>query len=46
MKHLSEVYASLPPEERTEALLMDENRLVSLVPVVLEGISLSKYQRL
>jgi hypothetical protein len=46
MKHLSEIHAGLPPEERTEPLLMDENRLASAVPVVLEGISLPKYQRL
>ena len=46
MKGISDVYLTMSPKERNAPVLFEENRLDETVPAVLEGITLSKYQRL
>jgi hypothetical protein len=46
LKHLADYYLAMPLEERNAPILFDKNRLDETVPAVLEGITVSKYQRL
>jgi len=46
MKLISDVYLAMPPNERNAPVLFEKNRLDETVPVVLDGITVSKYQRL
>ncbi|MGQ0605022.1 MAG: hypothetical protein ACT4QE_25360 [Anaerolineales bacterium] len=46
MKLISDVYLAMSPKERNRPILFEKNRLDETVPVVLDGITVSKYQRL
>ena len=46
LKRISDVYLATPPKERNAPILFEENRLDETVPIVLEGITVPKYQRL
>ena len=46
LKRITAVYLATPPKERNAPILFEENRLDETVPVVLEGITVPKYQRL
>jgi hypothetical protein len=43
---ISQAYSALPPEERNQPFLFEENRLDETVAAVLEGVSVPKYQRI
>ena len=46
LKRITDVYLDMPPQERNTPILFEENRLDETVPIVLEGITVPKYQRL
>ena len=46
LKRIIDAYLAMPPRERNAPILFEENRLDETVPIVLEGITVPKYQRL
>jgi hypothetical protein len=46
MQAISAVYLAMSPNERNAPVLLGENRLDETVPAVLDGIAVTKYQRL
>jgi len=46
LKHIRDVYLAMSPQERNAPILFEENRLDETVSIVLEGITVPKYQRL
>ena len=46
LKRISDFYLATQPNERNAPVLFEENRLDETVPIVLEGITVPKYQRL
>ena len=45
IKRISDYYLAMSPKERNLPVLFEKNRLAEIVPVVLEGIAIPKYQR-
>jgi hypothetical protein len=45
LKLISDVYLAMSPQERNRSVLFEKYRLDETVPVVLEGITVPKYQR-
>lgn len=46
LKRINDVYLAMSPNERNAPILFERNRLDETVPVVLDGITVPKYQRL
>ena len=46
LKHISDHYLAITPDQRNMPILFDKNQLEETVPAVLEGIIMPKYQRL
>ena len=46
LKRITDAYLAMPPQERNAPILFEENRLDETVPIVLEDITVPKYQRL
>jgi hypothetical protein len=46
LKRITAVYLATPPKERNAPILFEENRLDETVPVVLDDLTVPKYQRM
>lgn len=46
LKLITDVYSAISPNERNAPILFEEKKLDETVPVILEGITVPKYQRL